>query len=56
MWMTAPSRLIIKLQKEILFLSTAVPGPTEGSYMATELRFGMQPEFSQKMIEWAIRF
>ncbi len=28
----------------------AVPGPTEGSYMATELRFGMQPEFSQKMI------
>ena len=28
----------------------AVPGPTEGSYMATELRFGMQPEFAQKMI------
>ena len=28
----------------------AVPGPTEGSYMATELRYGMQPEFSQKMI------
>ena len=28
----------------------SVPGPTEGSYMATELRFGMQPEFSQKMI------
>jgi len=28
----------------------AVPGPTEGSYMATELRFGMKPEFSQKMM------
>jgi hypothetical protein len=28
----------------------SVPGPTQGSYMATELRFGMQPEFSQKMI------
>ena len=39
-----------QIAKRDSVLKHAVPGPTEGSYMATELRFGMQPEFSQKRI------
>ena len=39
-----------QISKRDSVFKQAVPGPTEGSYMATELRFGMQPEFSQKMI------
>ena len=39
-----------QIAKRDSVLKFAVPGPSEGSYMATELRFGMQPEFSQKMI------
>jgi len=39
-----------QIAKRDSVLKYSVPGPTEGSYMATELRFGMQPEFTQKMI------
>ena len=39
-----------QIAKRDSVLKDGVPGPTEESYMATELRFGMQPEFSQKMI------
>jgi len=39
-----------QIAKRDSVLKYAVPGPTEGSYMATELRYGMQPEYSETMI------
>ena len=42
--------LDFQIAKRDSVLKVMVPGPTEGSYMATETRMGMKPEFSQKKI------
>lgn len=38
-----------QVAKRDSILKHSVPGPSEGSYMATEMGLGMQPEYSEKM-------